>query len=449
MKKVITRKRFNIISLAIILVLIANLLIVRFVNKSLAGKSPERYDLSDDIGKIVGDENQNKNKPQGSLKNATLIQLESHIKVGKKDGKYSSYTDEVLSDLNKIESELKYNVKAIFPVYKETTSNGVKYYTNTEGKEATADELKERRESLKHTIIQYGGVIAYISKSGIKDGLNNTGKVCLNKDIITAVGDQAVVIIGWDDNFSKDNYPENCRPTTNGAFIVQSFDDIIYVSYEDIYIENNLRYIDSVEEYKTEKEVKQEVVPETEPETVQETVEETEQGENITPENKEPETETPSEEQTEAQVENPAADQPVTNNETTQEESTVNQEPTVPEEPKVVENSEEHVNEVDPDIPTEVTKVETGTSDALEVDTSSIKDTPAQTTKHVTKVASVETNKQDSKETEYVSNANLATSRLPKTGSNTETILIIAIIAVIFIMIIFNTYRSVISGDKE
>ena len=97
MKKVITRKRFNIISLAIILVLLANLLIVKLVNKSLAGKSPERYDLSDEIGKIIGDESQNKNKPQGSLKNATLIQLESHIKVGKKDGKYSSYTDEVLS----------------------------------------------------------------------------------------------------------------------------------------------------------------------------------------------------------------------------------------------------------------------------------------------------------------------------------------------------------------
>ena len=447
MKKVITRKRFNIISLAIILVLLANLLIVKLVNKSLAGKSPERYDLSDEIGKIIGDESQNKNKPQGSLKNATLIQLESHIKVGKKDGKYSSYTDEVLSDISKIEPDLKYNVKAIFPVYKETTSSGVKYYTDTEGKEATVDELKERRESLKHTIIQYGGVIAYISKSGIKDGLNNTGKVCLNKDIITAAGDQAVVIIGWDDNFSKDNYPENCRPTTNGAFIVQSFDDKIYVSYEDIYIENNLRYIDSVEEYKNEKETKQEVVPETEPETVQETVEETveetepetntetpskpqtEQEENITPENKEPETETSSEEQTETPVENQEKNQDVTNNEPTQEEATANQ--------------------VEPDIPTEVTKVETGTSDALEVDTSSIKDTPTETTKPVTKVASVETNKQDSKETEYVSNANLATSKLPKTGSNIETILIIAIIAVIFITIIFNTYRSVISSDEE
>lgn len=438
MKRIISRKRFNIISLCIVLVLIANLVIVKLVNKSYAGKTPERYDLCDEIGKIIGDETQNENKPQGSLKNASLIQLESHIKIGKKEGKYNSYTDEVLSNLSKIEPELNYTIKAIFPVYKETTSNGVKYYLNTDGKEASADELKERRESLKHTIIQYGGVIAYISKNGIKDGLNNTGKVCLNKDIITAVGDQAVVIIGWDDNFSKDNYPENCRPTTNGSFIVQSFDDIFYVSYEDIYIENNLRYIDSVEEYKVEEEVKQD--------TETPSVPQTEQEENVAPDNNEPETETPSEEQTENPVETPTTDSTPTTGESTETEPTTNQEPVVSQEH---EKTEEPAREVDPDIPTEVTKVETGSSDALEVDTSSIENIPVETTKPTTKVATTDMPKQNNKEAEYVSNSNLATRKLPQTGSNIELILIIAIATVVFITIIFNTYRSVISSDKE
>ena len=87
-------------------------------------------------------------------------------------------------------------------------------------------------------------MIPSMYKNGINDGLNNSGKVCYSKDITTAMGDLAVVIIGWDDEFSRDNFNVNCRPTSNGAFIVQSYDEVLYVSYEDIYIENNLRYID-------------------------------------------------------------------------------------------------------------------------------------------------------------------------------------------------------------
>lgn len=495
MKKIITRRRFNIVSMFTIVVLLANLLIVNFINKSYANKIPEKFDLRSEVGTIIGNESQNKNKPQGSLKNAELIQLESHIKLGKKNGKYSSYTDEVLSNLSSIESELNYKVKAIFPLYKETTPNGVKYYTDTEGKEATTDELTERRESLKQTIITYGGVITYISNNGIKDGLNGSGKVCLCKDLITAAGNQAVVIIGWDDNFSKDNFPESCRPTSNGAFIVQSFDDVFYVSYEDIYVENSLRYIDSVDEYKSSEneenkdkedfpeepavpeELDDPAKPEEQAESDEQIINPEKQAEEqgtTTPEKQEDtakideqnkqeepsgvdepqETQEPSipEEQIDNQEETSVDNQtPETNTEQENTEGNIEQKA----EDKTIENEEEKDVTVDPGVPTEVTKVETGNNDTLEVDTSSIKDTPVESSKSTIQTSKTNTNSTNinsstnTTESEYVSNANMAKNKLPQTGSNAEIYLVIAIAAVMFIAFIVHSLRNVIGSGKE
>ena len=56
-----------------------------------------------------------------------------------------------------------------------------------------------------------------------------------------------VSIIGWDDNFSRENFNENNRPENDGAYIVLNSwgkehgdDGVIYVSYEDKYVEKEL-----------------------------------------------------------------------------------------------------------------------------------------------------------------------------------------------------------------
>ena len=60
----------------------------------------------------------------------------------------------------------------------------------------------------------------------------------------------AVSIIGWDDNFSRDNFIEENKPEHDGAYIVlnswgKDFGDngIYYISYDDAFVEQNLRGI--------------------------------------------------------------------------------------------------------------------------------------------------------------------------------------------------------------
>ena len=51
------------------------------------------------------------------------------------------------------------------------------------------------------------------------------------------VADHAISIVGWDDNYSVENFSENARPSNNGAWIVKNswgnIREYMYVSYED------------------------------------------------------------------------------------------------------------------------------------------------------------------------------------------------------------------------
>lgn len=64
-----------------------------------------------------------------------------------------------------------------------------------------------------------------------------------------------VSIIGWDDNYSKENFPESNRPKEDGAYIAMTFykafenDHIIYISYEDKTIEKYMSGIVECELY--------------------------------------------------------------------------------------------------------------------------------------------------------------------------------------------------------
>lgn len=97
--------------------------------------------------------------------------------------------------------------------------------------------------AIKNTIMQYGGVCTgVVAVSNYGTDLN--GEKNLFNSSNTNPPGHAVVIVGWDDNYSKDNFSGNNKPTTDGAWLVRnSYDDKNYfwLSYK----EGSLRHINN------------------------------------------------------------------------------------------------------------------------------------------------------------------------------------------------------------
>lgn len=153
-------------------------------------------------------------------------------------------------------------------IYKEYESDGtVKYYNgkNTTSRvEYTTEQVNAIRQVIKGQIKSNGALTAY-TYAGQTDSIDyfNIEKI-RNKDTTnysyycdktTAIADHAITIVGWDDNFSAENFNNDHKPKNNGAYIVLNSygtnicnDGYMYVSYDDILIETSLFGITEVED---------------------------------------------------------------------------------------------------------------------------------------------------------------------------------------------------------
>ncbi len=154
------------------------------------------------------------------------------------------------------ESEMPFenneNTINISEIQNKTVSSQVYDTMYFENYEYADDERKsEIMNKIKQHIKNYGSVFACIHGNSSNSSLftcynNDTGaKYCSNS--ISHAPDHAVSIIGWDDNYSINNFPENAKPTSNGAWIIRnSWGDLVgdnglmYVSYEDDNVSDNL-----------------------------------------------------------------------------------------------------------------------------------------------------------------------------------------------------------------
>lgn len=123
---------------------------------------------------------------------------------------------------------------------KETVSLPTIY----KGKAYTQEELKTIRNVIKTHIMKYGSLHASIA-SVMQQNENN---VYVLKSEFADNLDHAVSIIGWDDNFSKENFPINNRPSSDGAYLaLNSWGDTwgdngcFWISYEDYWAEVGLK----------------------------------------------------------------------------------------------------------------------------------------------------------------------------------------------------------------
>ena len=101
----------------------------------------------------------------------------------------------------------------------------------------------EIRSAIRNHIMNYGSLYAQISTQCYDEATNT---LYTDPEEFVWV-DHAVSIVGWDDNYSKDNFPANNRPQKNGAYIAlnswgEEFGEkgYFYISYEDALVESGL-----------------------------------------------------------------------------------------------------------------------------------------------------------------------------------------------------------------
>ena len=126
-------------------------------------------------------------------------------------------------------------------------------FIKSEFDESQVDEkFKEFQATIKTHIMNYGSVYAGIMAPDF--GKNYYFKDI--DDINLSRGSHAISIVGWDDNYSKENFksPTGKQPEKNGAYIAlnswgESWGEngYFYISYEDINVHNNLNGIISTD----------------------------------------------------------------------------------------------------------------------------------------------------------------------------------------------------------
>ena len=122
-------------------------------------------------------------------------------------------------------------------------------YDDNINSKCSTNEIKE----IKEYVYNYGSVAisTHMTENPVYYN-NKTGAFFYNGADET---NHAVLIVGWDDNYSKDNFSSYNRPMNNGAWIVQnsygtSFGDngYYYISYEDVHVCNFYMVIKSADQ---------------------------------------------------------------------------------------------------------------------------------------------------------------------------------------------------------
>lgn len=120
----------------------------------------------------------------------------------------------------------------------------------------TDEEKKQFRDTVKRHIMNYGSLYCSIA-SPQPNAEYVSGSNVYYKGDEKVEGYHAVSIIGWDDNYSKDNFNGKYKPSKNGAYIaVNSWgydvQEVLYISYEDKLVEGEMVGVIDVGTQKTE-----------------------------------------------------------------------------------------------------------------------------------------------------------------------------------------------------
>lgn len=156
-------------------------------------------------------------------------------------------------------------------IYKEIDSNGNITYNDGTENEYTTNEVKAIRDLIKEHIQDDGPIttmmytdLAIDEDENVisQDGYCNINTWASFCNDATKSANHAITIVGWDDNYAVSNFNKDVRPSNPGAYIVLNSygkdigdNGYIYISYEDVFIEQSMMGIDNLEEYESEEDI--------------------------------------------------------------------------------------------------------------------------------------------------------------------------------------------------
>ncbi len=168
--------------------------------------------------------------------------------VYEKDAQYRDYGEAEYKNFIDINSPITITETVNFPaIHKFLDEDDI--YTER----YTDEQIKEYRDTVKKHIMANGGLYCYIATPDPGTSFFNEKTSAEYCDLSYGElprGVHAVTIIGWDDNYSKDNFKTFKKPAKDGAYIVVNswgldYGDkgYYYISYEDKYVEEDLNGI--------------------------------------------------------------------------------------------------------------------------------------------------------------------------------------------------------------
>ncbi len=198
----------------------------------------------------------------GYLTNGTGAVLEQDMPFEDNEDKIN------LSEIQNKQPDIRVTDAKIFPsINKYIDEEGNVTYRDDSYKEYTDEEVSLLRNEIKQYIMQYGALATNTVAnnrnyySNPEDPMHSAAYFCDNNFYSV---DHAITIIGWDDDYSVDNFnPEN-KPKNPGAYIclnsygTESFaNGYTYVSYDDVNVEKDLTGIMGTEEISEDKTIYQ------------------------------------------------------------------------------------------------------------------------------------------------------------------------------------------------
>ena len=156
--------------------------------------------------------------------------------------------------INEINKKAEYYVRdyEIIPSIYKIVKNEYISYSDGVSKFYTEEEVNSIRSQIKSHIISDGAIIACMAANDLQYYNNSnprkaTAYYCNNMDCTV---NHAVSIVGWDDNYSKENFSGAAKPNEDGAYLIlnsysdKAFDNgYLWISYEDVWIESQLYVI--------------------------------------------------------------------------------------------------------------------------------------------------------------------------------------------------------------